>query len=449
MLAERNNVLKKATPLGTDAPYDLSTKGGSVPRSTANCYVISAPGHYRIPLVYGNAIENGVTNEHAYIPHLPRVYRGVLYRFKDHKNKIITDPWIEKTNNGANNGVNSAEVVWADADDLVHSPSIVHDGGEGFLDFTVSASDIQSGNAVVAVKRFSVTVWSWHLWFAPNDALDKIPITNHDNKVYNFTKEPLGWKPTLWSGSTYDKARTARVKVMQTIKNGGVAQETIINITQNPGDVKKNPTTTLYQFGRKDAFPGVKRYELSQDSHFIVQSGFMHFLQFQNPEIFFTYDAISSGLYDNCNLWSADNTVLDASGGNDNPVVKTIYDPCPVGFKMPPPNAFTGFSTTGKSSPKPSEINADGTGNWNTFSKNFGHNFWTNNSKTATIYFPASGHRTFDIGNMAYSGVFGYYWSALPVSWGSGCGMQFNWSNINLLRDIPRPSGCSVRPISE
>ncbi|MEI3155542.1 MAG: hypothetical protein V8S95_10895 [Odoribacter sp.] len=32
---------------------------------------------------------------------------------------------------------------------------------------------------------------------------------------------------------------------------------------------------------------------------------------------------------------------------NDNEVVKTIYDPCPAGFHLPPSNTFTGFTTTG------------------------------------------------------------------------------------------------------
>ena len=121
----------------------------------------------------------------------------------------------------SNAGVDGAEVVWADAANLVHSPAIKHDGGDAFLEFEVKASDIQSGNAVVAVKKGGTIVWSWHLWFAPKDALDKIPVTNHQGVVYNFTKEALGWKPTQWSGSTYTSARTVKVKVEQTVANNG------------------------------------------------------------------------------------------------------------------------------------------------------------------------------------------------------------------------------------
>ena len=451
LLAKRNKALKEATALGTATPYDLSTKGGSVARSTANSYVISAPGHYRIPLVYGNAIENGSTNANSYTSHAAAGNSYVLYNFKDHNNQNITDPWIEKTNGAANNGVDGAEVVWADAANLVHSPSIVHDGGEGFLDFTVSASDIQSGNAVVAVKKGGTTVWSWHLWFAPKDALDKIPVTNYQGKVYNFTKETLGWKPTQWSGSTYDKARTVKVKVVQTIKNGGVAQETVINITQNPGNVKKG-ATTLYQFGRKDAFPGVDASDLAANSHFTQNAGDNMTIMnnIQNPDKFYIYGSSMYTNYGYYNLWSADNTVTgNYNQGNDNPVVKTVYDPCPVGFKMPANNAFTGFTTTGLYSSTQSELNVDGTNDWQTYQNNFGHNFWTNSSKTATINFPASGFRDSNDGSLHYVGYNGFYWSAVPYGSNGGCSLYFSSGDVGPLYYYDRAYGFAARPVSE
>ena len=452
LLAKRNKVLKDATALGSaSAPYDLSTKGGSVAnRSTANCYVISAPGHYRIPLVYGNAIENGATNANAYISHAATGNSNVLYNFQDHAGHAIDDPWIEKSNGGANSGVDGAEVVWADAADLVHSPSIVHVGGEGFLDFEVTAADIQSGNAVVAVKKGGTTVWSWHLWFAPKDALDKIPVTNYQGVVYNFTKETLGWKPTQWSGSTYNKPRTVKVKVVQTIKNGGVAQETVINITQNPGNVKKG-ATTLYQFGRKDAFPGVATSDLKAGG--ITENAGDNMTisnNIQNPDKFYIYGSSLWTNYGYYNLWSADNTVTGGyNQGNDNPVVKTVYDPCPVGFKMPANNAFTGFTTTGLNSTSQSEMNVDGTDDWQQWTNNFGHNFWTNSSKTATINFPASGFRNFNDGSLSNVGSYGFYWSAVPYSTNGGCNLGFGSGDVGPLYNGARTYGFAVRAVSE
>nr|WP_315440605.1 hypothetical protein [uncultured Prevotella sp.] len=455
LLAKRNKALKDATALGSaSAPYDLSTKGGSVAnRSTANCYVISAPGHYRIPLVYGNAIENGATNANSYISHAPTGTPNepyVLRNFKDHAGANINDPWIEKTNSGANASIDGAEVVWADAANLVHSPTIAHDGGNAFLDFEVKASDIQSGNAVVAVKKGGTTVWSWHLWFAPKDALDKIPVTNHQGKVYNFTKETLGWKPTQWSGSTYDKARTVKVKVVQTIKNGGVAQETVINITQNPGNVKKG-ATTLYQFGRKDAFPGVATSDLKAGSITENAGDNMTIVNnIQNPDKFYIYGSSLWTNYGYYNLWSADNTVTGGyNQGNDNPVVKTVYDPCPVGFKMPANNAFTGFTTTGQNSTSQSELNVDGTDDWQQWTNNFGHNFWTNSSKTATINFPASGLRVNNDGSLGGVGSGGGYWSAVPDNSNGGCGLYFDSGGVDPLYGNTRACGFAVRAVSE
>ena len=456
LLAKRNKGLKDATALGSaGAPYDLSlhnVQGATIARSTANSYVISAPGHYRIPLVYGNAIENGSTNANAYISHAAAGNSNVLYNFKDHNNQNITDPWIEKTHGGANASVDGAEVVWADAADLVHSPSIVHVGGEGFLDFEVTAADIQSGNAVVAVTKGSgaskTVLWSWHLWFAPKDALDKIKVTNHQNKDYYFTKETLGWKPTQWSGSTYDKARTVKVKVVQTIKNGGVAQETVINITQNPGNVKKG-ATTFYQFGRKDAFPGVASSDLAANSHFTANAGDNMSIMngIQHPDLYYTWGSNWNNNYGYYNLWSADNTVTGGwNVGNDNPVVKTVYDPCPVGFKMPANNAFTGFTADGQNN---GTMNVDGTSDWQTFQNNFGHNFWTNSSKTATINFPASGLRNGNDGSLSSVGNGGYYWSAVPSNTNNGCYLNFNSGNVYPLYDSARLYGFAVRAVSE
>ena len=287
-LANRNKELKTATALGSSsAPYDLSTKGGSVSRSTANCYVISAPGHYRIPLVYGNAIENGNNNPSSY--QTSNSGANILSNFQDHAGNAIDNPWIEKTNGGANAGVDGAKIVWADEKDLVHlsASPIKRDGNNTYLDFEVKAADIKSGNAVVAVTKGGTVVWSWHLWFAPKDALDKIEVTNHQNVKYYFTKEALGWKPTHWSGSTYSSARTVKVKVEQTVANNGTKQEAVINITQNPGNVKQG-ATTLYQFGRKDAFPGTDTtpegsFNQNGGNNMSVTNGIQH------PETFYTW----------------------------------------------------------------------------------------------------------------------------------------------------------------
>ena len=447
LLALRNKTLKEATITSSaSAPYDLSLhdhNGNTTLRNTANSYLISAPGHYRIPLVYGNAIENGVTYDKSYISHAPTGNPTVLYNFKDHAGANISDPWIEKTNGGANASVDGAEVVWADAANLVSSLSIAHDSGDTFLDFEVKASDIQSGNAVVAVKKGSTIVWSWHLWFAPKDALDKIPVTNHQGVVYNFTKETLGWKPTQWSGSTYDKPRTVKVKVEQTIANNGAKAYTVINITQKPGGVKKG-AVTLYQFGRKDAFPNIETSELkaggiteNAGDNMSITNGI------ENPGKFYIMGSNWVNNYGYYNLWSADNTT---TGYNDNPVVKTVYDPCPVGFKMPASNAFTGFTADGQNY---GTMNVDGTDDLQTYQNNYGHNFWTSSSKTAIINFPSSGYRYGTGGSLALVDRECFCWSAVPLGTGVGCYLYSTLQGVFPLYYSGRAWGMAVRPVSE
>ena len=457
LLKLRNDGLKNATALGTaSAPYDLSThdhNGNATARNTANSYLISAPGHYRIPLVYGNAIENGNDNQRAYISNAPTGTPNEMYvlrNFKDHLNHDITNPWIEKSNT-ANANIDGAKIVWSDEKDLVTSPTIAHVGGDGYLDFEVKQNDIKSGNAVVAVTKGGVVVWSWHLWFAPKSALTPIPVTNYQGKTYNFTTETLGWKPK-GEVTTYNAPRTVKVKVEQTIANGGTKQFTVINITQNNGG-KKEGIATLYQFGRKDALPGTDTFYPTNSYSFDNTTGGRSLgYAIQHPENMFIYAQTGTYYYDWCNatyynLWSADNTT---TGFNDNAVVKTVYDPCPVGFKMPASNAFTGFTSNGQYQSGAANINANGTADsWDKFSAAYGHNFYTNGSKTATIFFPASGFRSYSDGSLSTVGVNGCYWSAVPYSTYYGCYLYFGWSGVSPQSHSYRSYGFAARPVSE
>ena len=454
LLKLRNDGLKNAPAVGSaSAPYDLSLhnyQGATTVRNTANSYLISAPGHYRIPLVYGNAIKNGATNSNAYETTATGAY--VLQHFQDHAGQPITNPWIEKSNSSAYANIDGAKIVWSDEKDLVTSPTIAHVGGDGYLDFEVKQSDIKSGNAVVAVTKGGIVVWSWHLWFAPKSALTPIPVTNYQGKTYNFTTETLGWKPK-GEISTYNAPRTVKVKVEQTIANGGVKQVTVINITQNPGG-KKEGTTTFYQFGRKDALPGTDTFYPTNSYSFDNTPGGRSLgYAIQHPENMFI-NARITGTYFNdwCNstyynLWSADNTT---TGYNDNIVIKTVYDPCPVGFKMPASNAFTGFTSNGQNQSGAANINANGTADsWDKFSAAYGHNFYTNGSKTATIFFPASGFRYSSDGSLSSVGNYGDYWSAVPYDTYYGCNLNFYWSYVVPRYYGSRSYGFAARPVSE
>lgn len=462
LAAERNKTLQNAAPLGTaTAPYNLSNAtGAAAVQNTANSYLISAPGHYMIPLVYGNAIKNGGTNRSAYATSsLPVTNVGTaLNPLVDHNGKSITDPWIEKTNGKANNGINTAQVTWADEKDLVTlsgSPIYRDASGNAFVKFEVKKENIKSGNAVISVKKGSTTLWSWHLWFAPKNALDKIAVTNKQGSTYEFTNEALGWKPTAWQGTPYQRPRTIKVKVKQTI---GKKQEAVITITQLPGTTSRTGYTTQYQWGRKDAFPG-KSGQPAQGT-ITWNAGSNMYMQtiIQNPQNYYTAgynrdgslnaEAWFAKYYTFYNLWSMNQKdKVTMNQANSQTVVKTIYDPSPVGFSVPANDAFTGFTENGLNGGR---INVDGTDNAQTYNNNFGHNFWTNSSKTETIFFPATGYREAKDGNIvSYYGNYGDYWTATPTDMNNGSVMGFDVNSVSPLYRNIRAFGFAVRPVAE
>ena len=462
LAAERNKTLQNAAPLGTaSAPYNLSnTTGAAAVQNTANSYLISAPGYYMIPLVYGNAIKNGGTNRSAYATSsLPVTNVGTaLNPLVDHNGKSITDPWIEKTNGKANNGINTAQVTWADEKDLVilsGTPIYRDASGNAFVKFEVKKENIKSGNAVISVKKGSTTLWSWHLWFAPKNALDKIAVTNKQGSTYEFTNEALGWKPTAWQGTPYQRPRTIKVKVKQTI---GKKQEAVITITQLPGTTSRTGYTTQYQWGRKDAFPG-KSGQPAQGT-ITWNAGSNMYMQtiIQNPQNYYTAgynrdgslnaEAWFAKYYTFYNLWSMNQKdKVTMNQANSQTVVKTIYDPSPVGFSVPANDAFTGFTENGLNGGR---INVDGTDNAQTYNNNFGHNFWTNSSKTETIFFPATGYREAKDGNIvSYYGNYGDYWTATPTDMNNGSVMGFDVNSVSPLYRNIRAFGFAVRPVAE
>ena len=467
LLAQRNNELKNAQALGSNgAPYNLSNStGAATVENTANSYVISAPGVYMFPLVYGNAIKDGRTNRSAYLGNVSTLYvpvnrqnkNVILQNLVDHNGRGITDPWIEKTNNGANNGVNAAQIVWTDEPNIVRSNAVsIHRdaSGNAFVKFEVKPADIKSGNTVIAVKKGNTIVWSWHLWFAPKDALDKIAVTNKDGKVYNFTKETLGWKPVSWTGTPYTSTREVKVKIEQTVGHTGQKEISYVTIKQRPTTSAIEGITTLYQWGRKDAFPGLSGNVAGVNR----TPGDKIYLQaiIQNPGNFYitrlSGGAIDGGsyltqYYNFYNLWSINNTKTGGQdNGNDDPVIKTIYDPSPVGFTVPGGNAFTGFTETGRNR---ATMNVYGTSVKSVFDANMGHHYWTNSNKEETIFFPAAGYMDNGNGALLWHKQYGDFWTALPADINNGCvmGIQHDFTYPRFVN--VRTYGFSIRPAAE
>ena len=372
--------LQNATAKGTaDTPYNLSnqTDGGPTDENTANCYVVSAPGYYSFPLVYGNALKNRSTNESAY--KTGNTGSNILSNFINHTGAGISDPYIAN-NNGCTPA--KAELVWQDVMDLVTDIKYNAGSNGGNISFKVDRFSIQQGNAVIAIKDASNNVlWSWHIWVTDENIDNVIEVTNYQNVKYNIMPVNLGWCDD--DVTTYAE-RSCKVRFTA----GDASKE--VTIRQVSASITIRGNHPYYQWGRKDplrpsnglADTNKTWYDkngTSSQSNPATENfsaGVTCIMNYILKPDVMQYQASGDNAY--ANLWSVDNTVYTA---NDNPVVKTVYDPSPVGFKLPPGNVFTGFTTTGGSTSTSSEIN----GTWSSSSLK-GWNFYTDSSKSKTIF---------------------------------------------------------------
>ena len=436
--------LQNATAKGTaDTPYNLSnqTDGGPTDENTANCYVVSAPGYYSFPLVYGNALKNRSTNESAY--KTGNTGSNILSNFINHTGAGISDPYIAN-NNGCTPA--KAELVWQDVMDLVTDIKYNAGSNGGNISFKVDRFSIQQGNAVIAIKDASNNVlWSWHIWVTDENIDNVIEVTNYQNVKYNIMPVNLGWCDD--DVTTYAE-RSCKVRFTA----GDASKE--VTIRQVSASITIRGNHPYYQWGRKDplrpsnglADTNKTWYDkngTSSQSNPATENfsaGVTCIMNYILKPDVMQYQASGDNAY--ANLWSVDNTVYTA---NDNPVVKTVYDPSPVGFKLPPGNVFTGFTTTGGSTSTSSEIN----GTWSSSSLK-GWNFYTDSSKSKTIFFPASGYRYRSNGMVSNVSSDGFYWSAVPSSPTKGHYLYFSSLQvIPLSTSNYRAVGFGVRSCQE
>lgn len=436
--------LQNATAKGTaDTPYNLSnqTDGGPTDENTANCYVVSAPGYYSFPLVYGNALKNRSTNESAY--KTGNTGSNILSNFINHTGAGISDPYIAN-NNGCTPA--KAELVWQDVMDLVTDIKYNAGSNGGNISFKVDRFSIQQGNAVIAIKDASNNVlWSWHIWVTDENIDNVIEVTNYQNVKYNIMPVNLGWCDD--DVTTYAE-RSCKVRFTA----GDASKE--VTIRQVSASITIRGNHPYYQWGRKDplrpsnglADTNKTWYDkngTSSQSNPATENFSAGVTCIMNYIL--KPDVMQSQYYgDNtyANLWSADNNVYTA---NDENVIKTIYDPSPVGFKLPPGNVFTGFTTTGGSTSTSSEIN----GTWSSSSLK-GWNFYTDSSKSKTIFFPASGYRYRSNGMVSNVSSYGFYWSAVPSSPTKGRYLYFySLQVIPLSTSNDRAVGFGVRSSQE
>ena len=186
-----------------------------------------------------------------------------------------------------------------------------------------------------------------------------------------------------------------------------------------------------------------------------------------NPTTF--YYSYTTTLWDSqdndwCSTTYNDNwSKLTGTGFDDDVPTKTVYDPCPIGFKMPGSLAFTRFTTDGQNhnSSQSGWQNYVNASNKTQYSSDKGYSFYTQNNGTGTTDFWYAfgfidcwtGRYTADSGTgkgcLACAGFDGYYWSARAYSAGRGCRLDFYSGSVGPRDALPRAYGFAARPVSE
>lgn len=386
------------TDLRVSIGTDLSADG------LANCYLASEDNHwYRFNgMVRGNGnTEDYANQQYPGLSLMPSILEGAP--------DAVTIPV---------DIVKSVAIVWQTNSGIITQVEWDVNGSVRFMTGTTK------GNALIAIKDAKGTIlWSWHIW--RTDGVDLMEFNKtHTIKVKTNTNRE-------WYGNVVGKkAMRERELVMMECQIGAHLDRSGSAVTYE-GNI--DAFNVKYQFGRKDPIPfstGYGGYEpCSGDRSTALQS-----LDFsiQHPDkLMGGASATLNWMYNaavgtpawkvsNC-LWGDNNTSVGAMNTNGNldpdpwgfpgeKGTKTIYDPCPAGWRVAPGDAWTGIADNNIAGWR-SVKNYAYIGSFN---KGYILYFGGEDSGLSTFY-PASGYRDGKNSGTAYSqGTGGYGWLSSP-----------------------------------
>ena len=270
------------------------------------------------------------------------------------------------------------------------------------IKFEITQGNIDQGNAVIAVVDDQARImWSWHIWVTDyNPYLSIIPVQSYWSEGdYSFMKRNIGWVMTGESNEIKYKSNAMYVKVWQvrTDPETGVKEaipeseggrSIVVPLLQEGTHLFdaaiQHGYGPYYQAGRKDPLtPGMRgpdgymhdvptygAVKALTGLNFVaenraatladgIQYPYTYFYQYTdggyslNSGGWFTDNitAAEGFLWNNVKLDGFSTGMISDIISRKDPTVKTIYDPNPSGFAMPPMDAggtFFAFFTGGK-----------------------------------------------------------------------------------------------------
>ena len=292
--------------------------------------------------------------------------------------------------------VKKTEVLWETfgTDVMPNVGDLIASTGyqDGYIYFS-TAENFNNGNASIAVRNSKdVILWSWHIWCSEE-----------------------GWNDHVYPN------------------NAGTMMDRNLGATSaTPGDV--GAFGLLYQWGRKDPFMGTCA---KSGTNFVASTGNWNVASSSNKMDFAEENPMTfaTGWYGGS---------VPGEGWHTSESEKGLYDPCPVGYRVPD-GGENGFWATALGT---SSSTSTGT-KWD--STNSGRH-WTLADGTTAAWYPAVGCRSYDSGSLYNVGEYGYCWSASPypslTSYAYHLNVNYN-GNVNPASNYTRGNGYSVRCVRE
>lgn len=385
---------------------------------TANCYEVHAAGSYSFDIT-------------------------------PYTTTVGTYPYQNKINQGLPTP-RSAAMLWSDVSSThVTNVSVARDATHDTYSLTFT-TDGSAGNAVIAIYNTTdptasnaKILWSYHIWVSDR--------TDASNQLWGVVN------------TTNNTHVVDRYEMMG--RNLGATSN---NIPSAENGYDNSSYGLHYQWGRKDPFVGSATYNTTVQKTIYSPAGVTSVSKvltsaavgtiaysIQHPMAFIYQDNSQQDW-----LFAARNHAL---WGNPNPStttnfyprpfgVKSIYDPCPEGYQVPPQDAFSGIVRSNSIT-----VNGNGVvGSWDVeggvthIATYFGALFYCNaDQEGEKAYLPCAGNRHYRGGDLEANaaGNSGFYWTNSPHTQNNTSATRgsFNKTTWNPIWSSNRGLGASVR----
>ena len=349
------------TAATTVTDYDLSLhdiNGNTINKTTANCYIVKAAGTYKFPTVYGNGYVNGAVNYQAFKS--TNTESGTAL-FTDYKGTSITSPDIivpsgakavllwesngiahyqhgvneaygwqipvrdnttAKKNNTA--GITNANLTLKYADGYIYFTVQKHRRLYDMTDQNNPPQVLEPGSAVIGlVTSDGKLIWAWHIYMAKDglgEAGSSSPEDRNLGEIYRwytwtFGDRYLWFKAQQYTSTDYTTLTPAKPSIIK------------FRLYYNSPRTMNQRYSPLYKHGQPWPLP--EKY--LNGNYFCSKQ--RKDLTVRSNEIPDFFDATNG-----CDFTIP--TQLGPGTGRWLDAKKTIYDPCPVGWRVPPSSEY-------------------------------------------------------------------------------------------------------------